>query len=326
MNGTENDRMLMALALALGMALAAPALADQVATSKQATAQQGKPARPAQTVYPSPEDAVKALYEIIKSHDVKSIYRVLGPGSETLIYTGDEVADQQMRERFLEAFDTSFKIERQNDTRSILLVGPNDAPFPFPLIRNKQGWVFDAKAGAEEIVNRRIGENELFAIKVCLAYGDAQREYAEKDRDGDGLLEYAPKFRSSEGKRDGLYWETAEGEPPSPLGPLVARAKGEGYTAKQSEPVPYHGYFYRILTAQGKDASGGAYDYVVNGNMIGGYALVAYPARWGASGVMSFICNHDGVVYQKNLGAGTVEAARAMESFDPESSWSKVPE
>ena len=318
--------MFVSLALALGMALATPALAAADTASEQATSRQSKPAPLTQDAYASPEDAAKALYEIVKSHDVRSIYRVLGPGSETLIYTGDDVADQQMRERFIEAFDTSSRIERQGDTKALLLVGANDSPFPFPLVRGKQGWTFDAKAGAEEIVNRRIGENELFAIKVCLAYGDAQREYAEEDRDGDGLLEYAPRFRSSEGKQDGLYWKTAEGEPPSPLGPFVARAKGEGYTAKQSEAVPYHGYYYRILTAQGKDAPGGAYDYMVNGNMIGGYALVAYPARWGASGVMSFICNHDGVVYQKNLGEGSAGTALKMTQYNPDSTWSRAEE
>jgi len=324
MNRTRHESILAVIALALGVAQGMTALAATAPPSKQPAAKQAKAASPAQTAYASPEAAVKALYGTIKSHDVKTLYRLLGPGSDTLIYTGDEVADQQMRERFLAAFDTSSRIERHDDTQATLLVGPNDSPFPFPLIKGPQGWAFDAKAGAEEIVNRRIGENELFAINACLAYGDAQREYAERDRNGDGLLEYASKFRSSKGKHDGLYWETAEGEPPSPLGPLFAYARSEGYTAKDSAPAPYHGYYYRILTAQGANAPGGAYDYMVNGKMIGGYALIAYPARWGASGVMSFICNHDGIVYQKDLGEGTASVASKITRFDPDASWSKA--
>jgi hypothetical protein len=221
------------------------------------------------------------------------------------------------------AYDKAVKFEKVDDAKVILLIGENQFPFPFPLVKHSSGWRFDARAGADEIVNRRVGENELFAIKFCLAYGDAQREYAEFDRDDDGLLEYAQKSWSSEGKRDGLFWPTAEGEPPSPLGPLAAQAKREGYS-KSDKPIPYHGYYYRILTGQGKDASGGAYDYLVNGNMIGGFALVAYPAKWGASGVMSFTCNHDGIVYQKNLGADSATAAAKMKSFNPGTGWSKV--
>ncbi|MDP2784789.1 MAG: DUF2950 domain-containing protein [Sulfurimicrobium sp.] len=316
-----NKRMLTAIAAAVAMTLGAlPAVAAD-AQAKQDTAAQAKLA---QASYASPEEAAKALYEIVKMHDVKSIYRVLGPGSGPLIYTGDKVADQQMRERFLAAYDKSLKIEWVGDAKATLLIGVNESPFPFPMVKSAPGWRFDAKAGAEEIVNRRIGENELFAIEFCLAYGDAQREYAEQDRDGDGVLEYAQKFRSSEGKRDGLYWPTAEGEPASPLGPLAARAKREGYSAKDMRQVPFHGYYYRILTSQGNDNPGRAHDYIVNGNMIGGYALVAYPARWGASGVMTFIYNYDGVVYQKNLGAGTASIASKMTRFNPDASWSKA--
>ncbi len=277
-----------------------------------------------QTVYASAEQAVQALYLAVKRHDLKQIYAVLGPGSDTLIYTGDAVADQQMRENFLAAGDRLLKIERQGDAQATLLLGTQEHPFPFPLVNGAQGWTFDAEAGAEEIINRRIGENELFAIKFCLAYGDAQREYAEADRDGDGLIEYAQKFRSSEGQRDGLFWPAKDGEPLSPLGPLAAQAKAEGYSAQEGGPVPYHGYFYRILTGQGPDAAGGAYEYVIDGNMIGGYALLAYPARWGASGVMSFVCNHDGVVYQKDLGEQTAAIAAATTLYNPDASWQKA--
>jgi hypothetical protein len=263
------------------------------------------------------------LYDVVKAHDVKSIYRVLGPGSDKLIFTGDKVADQQMRERFRRIRRLA-EDRAEGDAKAIPLTGENESPFPFPLVKGSKGWTFDAKAGAEEIVNRRIGENELFAIKTCLAYGDAQQEYAEADRDGDRLVEYAQKFRSREGKRDGLFWPTNEGEPLSPLGPLAAQVKSEGYSAKDANPAPVHGYFYRILTSQGKDAPGGAYDYMVKGNMIGGYALVAYPARWGASGVMTFICNHDGVVYEKNLGEQSADVASKMTLFNPDASWKKT--
>lgn len=277
-----------------------------------------------QGVYPSPEAAAKALREAVASHDLKAVFKVLGPGSEPLIHTGDEVADQQMRERFVAAYDKSLKIERTGNSKALLVVGENDFPFPFPVVKGAQGWRFDSRAGAEEIINRRIGENELYAIQACLAYGDAQREYAERDRTGDGLLQYAQKFRSSEGKHDGLYWPVKDGEPPSPLGPLVAQATREGYSAKGSAPVPLHGYYYRILTGQGKGAKGGAYDYLVKGKMIGGYALAAYPSNWGSSGVMTFICNQDGVVYQKNLGRKTAELASKMTRYNPDQSWTKV--
>ena len=322
MNKIMNERMLKALVVAVAL-VGTPAMAAEAAT-KAGTTATAKTAAVAQASYASPEAAAKALYDVVKARDVKAIYRVLGPGSDKLIYTGDKVADQQMRERFLAAYDKSLKLERDGDAKAILLVGENESPFPFPLVKTSKGWKFDAKAGAEEIINRRIGENELFAIKSCLAYGDAQQEYAEADRDGDGLIEYAQNFRSSEGKRDGLFWPAKEGEPPSPLGPFAAQVKSEGYSAKDARPIPLHGYYYRVLTSQGKDAPGGAYDYLVKGNMIGGYALAAYPARWGASGVMTFICNHDGVVYQKNLGEKTADIASKLTRFNPDASWKKA--
>jgi hypothetical protein len=183
-------------------------------------------------------------------------------------------------------------------------------------------------AGKEELLNRRIGRNELNTIQTCLAMVDAQREYAMKDRDSDKVREYAQKFMSTKGKKDGLYWEVKEGEKQSPLGSLAAQAVQEGYASKKpgDKPSPYHGYFYRILKAQGKNAPGGAYDYVVNGNMIGGFALVAYPAEYGASGIMTFVVNHDGVVYEKDLGKETGKIAKAMTKFDPDKTWKKVEE
>ena len=322
MSKAMNKHILTGVAAAVAMTLgASPVLAAEPVAKPSVTV---KAKAVEQAWYTSPELAAKALYDAVKSQDVMSIYRVLGPGSDKLIYTGDDVANRQMRDRFVAAYDTKFKFEPEGDAKATLILGEQESPFPFPLIKNSKGWMFDAKAGAEEIINRRIGENELFAIKSCLAYGDAQQEYAEVDRDGDGLIEYAQKFRSSEGKRDGLFWPTTEGEPLSPLGPLAAQVKSEGYSAKDARPVPLHGYYYRILTSQGKDALGGAYDYMVRGNMIGGYALVAYPARWGASGVMTFICNHDGVAYEKSLGEKTAEIASKMTQYNPDSSWQKV--
>lgn len=317
MNRIMNGWMLAAVAVNLGWT---PAMAAEPA--KQAATASAKTV--SQASYGSPEDAAKALRDAVQAHDVKRVYAVLGPGSDKLIYTGDAVADAEMRERFLAAYDQALKIEPEGDAKATLLLGEQEFPFPFPLVKLAKGWQFDASAGAEEIINRRIGENELFAIKSCLAYGDAQQEYAEADRDGDGLIEYAQKFRSSKGKHDGLFWPTQDDEPLSPLGPFAAQVKAEGYSAKNANPVPLHGYYYRILTRQGKDAPGGAYDYMVRGNLIGGYAMVAYPARWGASGVMTFICNHDGVVYQKNLGEKTAAVASKMKVYDPDPSWQKA--
>jgi hypothetical protein len=280
-------------------------------------------ARPeAQRIFATPEQAAAELANAIRSNDLTYIQSVLGPGSGKVIHSGDRVQDAAGRKRFLEAYETSVKIEPSGDARVTLLIGSEEFPFPFPLVKLATGWKFDSKAGAEEVLNRRIGRNERSAIQVCLAYVDAQREYATKDRDKDGLLEYAQKFISSPGEHDGLYWETREGEAASPLGPLSTRAEEQGYANLQ----PYHGYYYKILTAQGADNPGGAYSYIVRGKMIGGFALVAYPARWGASGAMTFICNHQGVVYEKNLGKGTVVIAERMTRYNPDASWKKTDE
>jgi len=290
-------------------------------------AQKNRPtANIVQQTFVQPQDAAQSLHDAMKSNDWKRIYAILGPGSGKLIYTGDKVADAATRSEFVAAYEKAMKIVPDGDAKATLLVGENGYPFPFPLVKGAQGWSFDARAGAEEIVNRRVGQNELSAIQVCLAYLDAQREYVLKDRDNNGLLEYAQKMISTPGNRDGLYWPTKDGEPPSPFGPLAHRAAAEGYDPDAAgEPQAYHGYYYRVLTAQGPSAPGGAYDYLVNGKMIGGFAMIAYPARWGVSGVMSFTCSHDGVVYEKNLGRDTRKFAQAMATFDPDSSWQKVP-
>lgn len=281
-----------------------------------------KPA--AQQTFATPEEAAAALANALRSDDPRQIHSVLGPGSGKVIRSGDPVQDAAGRKRFLAAYETRVKIEPLGDAKVTLLIGSEDFPFPFPLVKMATGWKFDSKAGAEEVLNRRIGRNERSAIQVCLAYVDAQREYATKDRDKDGLLEYAQKLISTPGQHDGLYWEDQEGKAVSPLGPLTTRAKAQGYIDLGTEP--YHGYYYKILTEQGADNPGGAYSYIVRGKMIGGFALVAYPARWGASGVMTLICNHQGVVYEKNLGKDTVAIAERMMRYNPDATWKKADE
>ena len=288
--------------------------------SKAPVVTQAKPG--AQRIFATPEQAAAELANAIRSSDLKRIHSVLGPGSGKVIHSGDPVQDAAGRKRFLEAYEMSVKIEPAGDARVTLLIGSEEFPFPFPLVNLPTGWRFDSKTGAEEVLNRRIGRNERSAIQVCLAYVDAQREYATKDRDKDGLLEYAQKFVSTPGEHDGLYWETRQGEAASPLGPLSTRAKEQGYANLE----PYYGYYYKILKAQGADNPGGAFSYVVRGQMIGGFALVAYPVRWGASGVMTFICNHHGVVYEKNLGKDTVAIAERMTRYNPDASWKKTDE
>ena len=300
----------------LGLVLACVVALPSVAPAADVTATQ--PHRPVQRGYATPEDASQALIAAVRSEDPRAIRTVLGPGSDKVIRSGDPVADRQARARFLAAYEKGSRVEQEGDTKATLLIGENEWPFPFPIVHRAGGWTFDARGGAEEVLNRRIGRNELAAIQVCLAYVDAQREYATREGSG-GVRSYAMRLVSTPGAKDGLYWPTQEGEPQSPLGPLASKAKEEGY-----ERQPYHGYYYRILTGQGAAAPGGAYDYVVDGRMLGGFALIAYPARWGASGVMTFIVNHDGVVYQRNLGSRTVAIATAITRFDPDSGWSKA--
>jgi hypothetical protein len=275
--------------------------------------------------YKSPSDAVEALVTALKTDDDKGLLLVLGPEAKELIFSGDEVADRTIRQKFVEAYDEKNSIEADGD-RFLLVIGENDWPFTIPLVEKNGKWMFDSAGGKEEILNRRIGKNELDTIQVLLAIVDAQREYAMEDRDGDSLMEYAQKFSSDPGEKNGLYWPTEEGEESSPLGELAANARAEGYTSEgsKSNPVPYHGYYYRILTAQGDNASGGAYDYIVENRMIGGFAILAFPAEYANSGVMTFIVNHDGVVYQKDLGQNTGELAEAITLFDPDDTWMPV--
>jgi hypothetical protein len=262
--------------------------------------------------------------EATKKNDTKAMLAILGPEAKSIIQSGDQVSDRAAFERFVKSYEEANKLVKSGDTQAILEVGKDAWPFPIPLVKENAGWRFDTQEGKEEIINRRIGRNELDVIQVSLAFVDAEREYYQRDPDGDKLLQYAQKFISTKGKRDGLFWETKPGEQPSPLGPLVARARGEGYKGAGGKPIPYHGYYYRLLMGQGKDAPGGAYDYVVRGKMMGGFGMVAYPAQYGSSGIMTFIVNHDGVVYQKDLGPKTASIAQSMTRFNPDKTWTAV--
>ncbi len=283
-------------------------------------------AKAKQKTFASPEDAVKSLIDAVRTDNTEEMSAILGPDSKSLVSSGDEVEDKAGRERVVKSFEEMNRIEKKGADRAILHIGNDDYPVPIPIVKKGQTWHFDTKAGKDEMLTRRIGRNELRVIEVMQAYVDAQREYALKDRDRDKVLEYAQKFVSEPGKKDGLYWEAKEGEEQSPLGPLVAKAVKAGYTPRKSgeKPKPYQGYFYKILKAQGKNAPGGEYDYMVRGKMIGGFALVAYPAQYGNSGVMTFIVNHDGVVYEKDLGKETAKIAGAMTKYDPDKTWKKV--
>jgi hypothetical protein len=274
-----------------------------------------------QKSFSSAEEAVKALVTAARNNDDKEILAIFGPDAKDLIFSGDRVADKQRREKLLAAYDEQNKLVPEGNS-IILVIGKNDFPFPIPIVKKGETWIFDTKKGREEILNRRIGEDELDAIQTCLAIVDAQREYAMMNSDG----EYAEKFSSDPGKKNGLYWPTKEGEKPSPLGRLLAKAKSEGYskTGTSGKAEPYHGYYYRMLKAQGKNAAGGAYSYIINKKMIGGFAVVAWPAKYGNSGVMTFIVNHDGIVYQKNLGPKTAQIAEKMEVFNPDAGWKKA--
>ena len=271
----------------------------------------------AQQDYTTPQNAVEALVAAARSGDQKALLVVLGRHGEDIISSGDKVADDAARARFVASYDAKHQITMQGDRKAILVIGDDDYPFPIPLLRVKGEWSFDTEAGSREILYRRIGRNELDTIQVCLAYVDAQIEYAGKDRTGAGVGVYARRFISEAGKKNGLYWPTGPGEEQSPLGELFAEASSQGYRPGQGRS-PYHGYYYKILTKQGPAAPGGAADYIVDGKMIGGFALVAYPAEYRNSGVMTFIVNHAGTVFQKDLGPNTADIAEAMTAFNPE--------
>jgi Skp family chaperone for outer membrane proteins len=295
------------------------------------------PADVKQQVFTSPENATKALTDAVKTKDQAALAALFGPDYASL-RSGDDVQENKELEVFAAALDKAAQLEKKSDARYTLNIGEDNWPFPIPLVQKDDQWRFDTEAGMEELLNRRIGENELTAISTCRAYALAQWEYfTEGDHDNDGVAEYAQHFFSAPGTRNGLYWDTAEGDKPSPMGALVAAARAEGYAAGQRpnsaastqatpQRHPYHGYYFRILRAQGPHAPGGKYNYIINGNMIGGYALIAYPDKWGSSGVMTFIVNQQGRVYQKNLGANTGKLAPAITQYDPDPSWKLVKE
>jgi hypothetical protein len=275
----------------------------------------------AQQAYPSPEDAAAALAAAVKTGTNRAMLTVLGSRAGDIVESGDDVADAGTRQRFLAAYDTRHSIRAEGNKKATLILGADDFSFPIPLVNNKSGWEFDAAAGRIEILYRRIGRNELDAIQTSLAFVDAQNEYAEKDRTGEGVGVYAQRIVSSPGKKDGLFWR--DDRDPSPLGELAAQASAEGYEVG-GQTAPYHGYYFRILKGQGPDAPGGALYYVVRGKMIGGFALIAYPAEYGNSGVMTFMVNHAGTVYQKDLGRRTEIIAKRINLFDPDQTWKKV--
>jgi Protein of unknown function (DUF2950) len=274
----------------------------------------------AQQSFPSPEDAAAALADAVKSGTKRDILKVLGRGAEDIVESGDDVADEQARKAFISTYDARHSIKAEENKKATLILGTEDFPFPIPLVNNRTGWEFDADAGRREILYRRIGRNELDAIQTSLAYVDAQNEYAAKDH-GEGVGVYAQRIVSSSGKKDGLFWR--DDADPSPLGELAAEASAEGYKV-DGNGAPYHGYYFRILKAQGSDAPGGALNYVVKGKMIGGFALIAWPAEYGNSGVMTFLVSHAGTVYQKDLGESTAARVKSMTSFDPDKTWTKV--
>ena len=277
----------------------------------------------AQQTFKSPEDAVGALVSATKDNWPKGVMAVLGKEGADIVSSGDKVADETMREKFLAAYDAKHQVTMEGDNKAVVIIGTEDHPFPIPLTRKGASWQFDTAAGRLEILYRRIGRNELNAIQACLAYVDAQNEYASKDRTGAGSATYAQRIVSRPGKKDGLYWPAAPGDDESPLGEVVAHATTEGY-AIGGERTPFHGYYYKILTRQGSMAAGGEVDYVVRGKMIGGFALVAYPAEYGNSGVMTFVVNYAGTVFQKDLGERTERLAERMTSFNPDQTWKKV--
>jgi hypothetical protein len=283
----------------------------------------------------SPEDALKALREATKSKDHPQLRKILGVDAKELA-SGDEVQDQADLDEFAKNLAAAAKLVPEGEDKVILHVGPTAYPFPVPLVRKGGQWYFDTPAGEDEMLNRRIGEDELKAIAVCRGYVEAQRDYHAQDWDDDGVIEYAQRIASTPGKKDGLYWETKDDEPASPLGPMVAEAQAEGYGKATTQPTtqatsqpaagprPYHGYYYKILTRQGEHAPVGKYDYVINGHMVGGFALIAWPSAWGKSGVMTFVVNTNGKVYQKNLGEKTETLAKGTTEYDPDDTWKLV--
>jgi Protein of unknown function (DUF2950) len=275
----------------------------------------------AQQSFKTAEEAASALVSAAKAGDRKAMLTVLGPEGADIVSSGDSVADASARNRVIESYDAKHQLVLEGTDKAVLIIGREDWPFPIPLVRKDNAWRFDTAAGRDEILYRRIGRNELSAIQACLAYVDAQQEYAERGVGGSGV--YAQRIVSRPGRKDGLYWPAQSSDDESPLGEFAASAAAEGYRAGQQR-APYHGYYYKVLTRQGPNASGGALDYIVRGRMIGGFGLVAYPAEYRNSGVMTFVVNHQGNVFEKDLGPNTARIAAGMTAFNPDNTWRRV--
>ena len=312
---------------------AVPATPEQRVAKERTVLPPGQPAASQQT-FATPDDAVKALLLACQSKDHAEMKSIFGPAGKDYI-SGDAVSDENDFNAFVSAIGERATLAETNSDTYVLNIGKKTWTFPIPIVKTKDGkWYFDTVAGETEILARRIGHNELQAIVVCRTYLDAQREYAAVDRNGDGVLQYAQRLSSSEGKKDGLYWksEQATGTATtagSPFGALVAEASTEGYgpiSGSKKSPTAYHGYYFHLLREQGSNAPGGAYSYVINGKMIAGFALVAYPAEYGKSGIMTFVISHQGKVLEKDLGAKTEEIAKGMATYDPDKTWTVVKE
>ena len=283
-------------------------------------AQQGN-----ERTFASPGEAALAIYNATKSRDQQALNAILGSNAGQVLHTGDEVADKKMATDFIQRYDQMHRVVIEPDQSATLYVGAANWPMPIPIVKNSSGaWYFDTEAGMKEILYRRIGTNENDAIDVLHTLVSAQLEYASTIQDGDKAKHYALKFVSDEGKHNGLYWKTTDNDAPSPIGPLLVDAAGQGYNIQQGKQTPFHGYYYRILAAQGAAAKGGAHSYLVNGELVRGFAFVAYPAEYRNSGVMTFIVNQDGTIYEKDLGQDTDKLAGSMSEYNPDKSWNRV--
>ncbi|HVT89170.1 MAG TPA: DUF2950 domain-containing protein [Tepidisphaeraceae bacterium] len=277
--------------------------------------------------FSTPDEGVNAIVAAGRAHSSDQLIQILGRDAGQIVSSGDPVADRNALDGFLQRYDQKHQLTTESDGSVTLVVGDNEWPMPIPLVKDDATgkWHFDAARGRDEIINRRIGRNELDVIQVCLAIADAQSEYAVRDPENVGVPVYAQKFLSDPGRKNGLYWSTSDDQQPSPLGALAATASEQGYHRSETgRPQPFHGYYYRMLMAQGSHASGGARSYIINGKMVGGFGVVAYPAEYGNSGIMTFIVNYEGVVYQQDLGKDTAAIAKSMAEFDPGPDWNKV--
>jgi len=275
-----------------------------------------------QKIFSSPDEASNAFVKAAQNNDEKGMLNILGPDGKQIVSSGDETEDAQNRANFVERYQEMHRLVKEPDGTIVLYIGAKNWPTPVPLVNKGSSWYFDTDAGKNEILFRRIGRNEISTIRVCRELVTAEKEYHSAEH-----TEYAQKIFSDEGQHNGLYWKVAEGEPSSPIGPLVASAVAQGYAeSRDGAPTPYRGYYYHILARQGKNAPGGGKSYIVNGKMTGGFAFVAYPAEYRSSGVMTFIAGVDGVVYQKDLGKNTEVLAKGMKEYNPDSGWQKTEE